>query len=173
MDVAVTRKNGAVEHRGAEGGYKIDIERLQKLLPHRYPMLMVDRIIDVVRGHSAIGIKNVTMNEPYFQGHFPGHPVVPGVMLIESMAQTSAALVLETLGEHAEGKVVYFMFIDNAKFRRPVTPGDQLRIRVVKERQRGNVWKFTGVAMVDGQVVAEASYAAMIINPAELPSRKF
>ncbi|HTU53939.1 MAG TPA: 3-hydroxyacyl-ACP dehydratase FabZ [Acetobacteraceae bacterium] len=172
MDVAVSRKNGAVETNGAESGYKIDIERLQKLLPHRYPMLMVDRIIDVVRGVSAIGIKNVTMNEPYFQGHFPGHPVVPGVMLIESMAQTSAALVLETLGEAAEGKVVYFMFIDNAKFRRPVTPGDQLRIRVVKERQRGNVWKFAGVATVDGQVVAEAAYAAMIINPSELPSRK-
>jgi 3-hydroxyacyl-[acyl-carrier-protein] dehydratase len=172
MDVAVIRKNGAVENDGAEGGYRIDIDRLQKLLPHRYPMLMVDRIVDVVRGRSAIGIKNVTMNEPYFQGHFPGHPVVPGVMIIESMAQTSAALVLETLGEDAEGKVVYFMFIDSAKFRRPVTPGDQMRIRVVKERQRGNVWKFTGMATVDGQLAAEAAYAAMIINPAELPQRK-
>jgi len=172
MDVAVTGKNGAVEGDGSESGYTIDIERLQKLLPHRYPLLMVDRIVDVVRGHSAIGIKNVTMNEPYFQGHFPGHPVVPGVMIVESMAQTSAALVLETLGQDAEGKVVYFMFIDNAKFRRPVTPGDQMRIRVKKERQRANVWKFGAVATVDGQIVAEAAYAAMIMDPAELRSRK-
>ncbi len=173
MDAAVTRKNGALEENGSEVGYRIDIERIQKLLAHRYPMLLVDRMLDVVPNQSATGIKNVTMNEPYFQGHFPGHPVVPGVMIVESMAQTSAALVLETLGEHAEGKVVYFMFIDNAKFRRPVTPGDQMRIRVAKVRQRGNVWKFTAVVEVDGHVAAEASYAAMIINPADLPAQKF
>jgi 3-hydroxyacyl-[acyl-carrier-protein] dehydratase len=174
MDATVTRKNGAVvEEGGAEAGYSIDIERIQKLLAHRYPMLMIDRMHEVVLNQSAIGIKNVTMNEPYFQGHFPGHPIVPGVMLIESMAQTSAALVLETLGQEADGKVVYFMFIDNAKFRRPVTPGDQLRIRVTKERQRGNVWKFAAVATVDGHVAAEATYAAMIIKPDELRRPKF
>jgi 3-hydroxyacyl-[acyl-carrier-protein] dehydratase len=172
MDATVTHGNGSSAESDSAKGYTIGIERIQKVLAHRYPMLMIDRMVEVVHDQSAIGIKNVTMNEPYFQGHFPGHPVVPGVMIIESMAQTSAALVLETLGQESEGKVVYFMFIDNAKFRRPVTPGDQMRIRVMKERRRGNVWKFNAVAMVDGLVAAEATYAAMIVNPSELPQRK-
>jgi 3-hydroxyacyl-[acyl-carrier-protein] dehydratase len=109
-------------------------------------------------------VKNVTVNEHFFQGHFPEHPVMPGVLIIEAMAQTSAVLVVESLGAHAAGRLVYFMTIENAKFRRPVVPGDQLRIHVVRERRRGNVWKFKAVARVDGVSVAEATYAAMIMD---------
>ena len=111
-------------------------------IPHRYPFLMLDRVVDVVLNTSAIGVKNVSVNEPFFAGHFPNHPVMPGVLIIESMAQTAAVLVVETLGPDAAGKLVYFMSIEGAKFRRPVVPGDQLRIHIVKERSRGNVWKF-------------------------------
>ncbi|ONG59070.1 3-hydroxyacyl-[acyl-carrier-protein] dehydratase FabZ [Pseudoroseomonas deserti] len=142
----------------------IDIARIMRAIPHRYPMLLVDRMVDIVLGESAIGIKNVTVNENFFQGHFPAHPVMPGVLIIEAMAQTAAVLVVETLGPSAHGKIVYFMSIENAKFRRPVVPGDQLRIHINKDRQRGNVWKFNAVARVDGVAVAEASYAAMIMD---------
>ena len=114
-----------------------------------------------------VGIKNVSVNESFFQGHFPNHPVMPGVLIIESMAQTAAVLVVETLGPDAAGKVVYFMSIEGAKFRRPVVPGDQLRIHVFKERHRGNVWKFHATARVDDVTVAEATYAAMIMDRAE------
>ena len=141
----------------------VDITTILKTLPHRYPFLLIDRIVDVVLNKSAIGVKNVSINEGFFQGHFPGHPVMPGVLIIEAMAQTAAVLVVETLGERAHGKVVYFMSIEGAKFRRPVVPGDQLRIHVVKERNRGNVWKFHAIARVDGVSVAEATYAAMIM----------
>ncbi len=144
----------------------IDIQRIMHDIPHRYPFLMLDRVVDVVLNKSAIGVKNVSVNEPFFAGHFPNHPVMPGVLIIESMAQTSAVLVVETLGPDAAGKVVYFMSIEGAKFRRPVVPGDQLRIHVAKERNRGNVWKFTAVARVDGVSVAEATYAAMIMDRA-------
>ena len=144
----------------------VDIARIMKLIPHRYPFLLIDRVVDLVRGQSATGIKNVTVNENFFQGHFPGHPVMPGVLIIEAMAQTAAVLVVETLGDDAAGRVVYFMSIEGAKFRRPVGPGDQLRIHINKERSRGNVWKFNAVAKVDGVAVAEATYAAMIMDRA-------
>jgi 3-hydroxyacyl-[acyl-carrier-protein] dehydratase len=142
----------------------VDIARVMHAIPHRYPFLMIDRVVEVVRNRSAIGIKNVSVNEHFFQGHFPGHPVMPGVLIIESMAQTAAVLVVETLGEEAAGKVVYFMSVEGAKFRRPVVPGDQVRIHCTKERNRGNVWKFHAVARVDGVSVAEATYAAMIMD---------
>jgi 3-hydroxyacyl-[acyl-carrier-protein] dehydratase len=144
----------------------IDIHRIMHDIPHRYPFLMLDRVVDVVLNSSAVGVKNVSINEPFFVGHFPNHPVMPGVLIIESMAQTAAVLVVETLGPDAAGKVVYFMSIEGAKFRRPVVPGDQLRVHVIKERNRGNVWKFQAVARVDGVSVAEATYAAMIMDRA-------
>ena len=142
----------------------LDITAIMHAIPHRYPMLMLDRMVDVIPDVSAVGIKNVTANEPFFQGHFPGHPVMPGVLIIESMAQTAAVLVVQSLGPQAAGKVVYFMTIESAKFRRPVVPGDQLRVHVTRERRRGNVWKFSGVARVDGVSVAEATYSAMIMD---------
>ncbi len=142
----------------------IDIARIMHAIPHRYPFLMIDRVVDVRPDRSAVGIKNVSANEGFFEGHFPGHKVMPGVLIIESMAQTAAVLVVETLGPDAAGKLVYFMSIEGAKFRRPVVPGDQLRIHVAKDRRRGNVWKFTAVARVNGVLVAEATYAAMIMD---------
>ena len=141
-----------------------DIAQIMRAIPHRYPFLMVDRVVEVHKNVSAIGIKNVTINENFFQGHFPEHPVMPGVLIIECMAQTAAVLVVETLGPEARGKLVYFMTVENAKFRKPVVPGDQMRVHVVKEKQRGNIWKFTADAKVDGKVVAEATYAAMILD---------
>jgi 3-hydroxyacyl-[acyl-carrier-protein] dehydratase len=144
----------------------VDIARIMHAIPHRYPFLLIDRVVDVVHNRSATGIKNVSVNESFFAGHFPEHPVMPGVLIIESMAQTAAVLVVETLGPDAAGKLVYFMSIEGAKFRRPVVPGDQLRIHVTKERNRGNVWKFNAVARVDGVSVAEATYAAMIMDRA-------
>jgi 3-hydroxyacyl-[acyl-carrier-protein] dehydratase len=142
----------------------VDIHRIMHDIPHRYPFLMLDRVVDVVLNASAIGIKNVSANENFFEGHFPNHPVMPGVLIIESMAQTAAVLVVETLGGDAAGKLVYFMSIEGAKFRRPVVPGDQLRVHVVKERSRGNVWRFHAIAKVDGVGVAEATYSAMIMD---------
>jgi len=144
----------------------IDIARILQAIPHRYPFLMIDRVVDLVTNQSAIGVKNVSVNESFFQGHFPNHPVMPGVLIIEAMAQTAAILVVETLGPDAAGRVVYFMSVEGAKFRRPVVPGDQLRIHCTKLRNRGNVWKFSAVARVDGSSVAEATYAAMIMDRA-------
>jgi 3-hydroxyacyl-[acyl-carrier-protein] dehydratase len=148
----------------AEIGETIDIQRITAMIPHRYPFLLVDRLVDVVAGERAIGIKNVTANEPFFQGHFPERPVMPGVLIIEAMAQTAAVIVVASLGKSAEGKLVYFMSIDSARFRKPVGPGDQLKLHCRKERQRGNVWKFSGEAQVDGVVVADATYTAMIMD---------
>lgn len=144
----------------------IDILGIMQAIPHRHPFLLIDRVVEVKRNQSAVGVKNVSVNESFFAGHFPGHPVMPGVLIIESMAQTAAVLVVETLGPDARGKVVYFMSIEGAKFRRPVMPGDQMRVHVTKERNRGNVWKFNGVARVDGVAVAEATFAAMIMDRA-------
>jgi 3-hydroxyacyl-[acyl-carrier-protein] dehydratase len=121
-------------------------------------------VIDVIPYASATGIKNVSINEPHFQGHFPQRPVMPGVLIVEAMAQTAGVLVVHSLGPEAEGKLVYFMTIDNARFRRPVVPGDTLHIHVVKERNRANVWKFKGEAKVGDTLVAEATYSAMILD---------
>ncbi len=142
----------------------IDLLRIMEMIPHRYPFLMIDRVIDVVRDASAVGIKNVTVNEPHFQGHFPSRPIMPGVLIVEAMAQTAGVLVVHTLGPESEGKLVYFMTIDDARFRKPVTPGDTLHIHVVKQRSRGNVWKFKGEARVEGTLVAEATFSAMIVD---------
>ena len=141
-----------------------DIQRIMELIPHRYPLLLVDRLEEIILGESAIGVKNVTFNEPHFQGHFPSAPVMPGVLIVEAMAQTAAALVIATLGADAEGKLVYFMTIDNARFRRQVTPGDQLRMHVTKTRSRATVWKFDGKAYVGDKLAAEASFGAMIAS---------
>jgi 3-hydroxyacyl-[acyl-carrier-protein] dehydratase len=147
-----------------ESAITINLQRVLEMIPHRYPFLMIDRVEDVITGTSAVGVKNVTINEPFFQGHFPSEPVMPGVLIIEAMAQTAAVLVVHTLGKAFEGKLVYFMSVDSARFRKPVVPGDQLRIHVVKDRHRGMVWKFNAEAKVDGVLVAEATYAAMILD---------
>lgn len=144
----------------------IDIQKIMTMIPHRYPILLVDRVIEHVPGESAIGLKNVTMNEPHFMGHFPGFPVMPGVLIIEAMAQTAAIVVVEALGPEAAGKVVYFMTIDDARFRKPVVPGDSLHIHVEKVQSRAQVWKFKGRAMVGDKVCAEATFSAMITDTA-------
>ncbi len=139
----------------------VDIHKLLELLPHRYPFLLVDRIIDIDADNSAVGIKNVTFNEPHFLGHFPGQPVMPGVLIVEAMAQTAGAIcILSQKSDRPD--LVYFMTIDNAKFRRPVVPGDRLEIHVRKIKQRGNIWRFACEALVEGVKVAEAEIAAMI-----------
>lgn len=141
-----------------------DILRVLKLLPHRYPFLMIDRITDIDGDDSAIGVKNVTINEPFFQGHFPNFPVMPGVMLIEGMAQTAGAICVAHVGEHYQPQLVYFMGIERAKFRKPVLPGDTVHFHVRKIRNRGPVWRFACEAKVDGGLVAEAEISAMIVD---------
>ena len=143
---------------------EIDTNRISELIPHRYPFLMIDRVRSIKLGDSAVGVKNVTINEPYFAGHFPGSPVMPGVMIIESMAQTAGCLVALTLGKEAEGKLVYFMTVDNARFRKPVLPGDRLEVAVKKVRNRNSVWKFSGKAYVDGGSVADAVFSAVLLD---------
>ncbi|MDC0033481.1 3-hydroxyacyl-ACP dehydratase FabZ [Alphaproteobacteria bacterium] len=142
----------------------IEIERIMSMIPHRYPFLLVDRVVDLVEGESATGIKNVSINETFFQGHFPSHPVMPGVLIVEAMAQTAGVVVIHSLGTTEAAKMVYFMSIESARFRKPVTPGDTLRIHVNKRAKRGNAWKFSAQAKVDGVVVADASYSAMIAD---------
>ncbi|MCX7354226.1 MAG: 3-hydroxyacyl-ACP dehydratase FabZ [Alphaproteobacteria bacterium] len=145
-------------------GIEIDITRIMEMIPHRYPFLMIDRVVDAVSNVGAIGVKQVSYNEPYFQGHFPQRPVMPGVMIVEAMAQTAAVLVVHTLGPDAEGKLVYFMSVDNARFRKPVFPGQTLMIHVKKDRNRGNVWRFIAEVKSDGVLVADATYSAMILD---------
>ncbi len=140
----------------------MDIKEIQKLLPHRYPFLLVDRIIDIEPGIKAVGIKNVTINEEFFQGHFPGHPIMPGVLIIEALAQVAGVLAFRS--GISEGKSVYFMSIEKAKFRKPVVPGDQLRLEISIVQQRGNVWKFSGNAVVEEKVVAETEFTAMVTD---------
>lgn len=143
---------------------KFNVEEIKKMIPHRYPFLMIDKVVNVKPGESCVGVKLVTNNEPHFEGHFPNHPVMPGVLIIESMAQSAAVLVVHTMGERAHGKIVYFMSIDEARFRKPVVPGDVLYVHCDVERSRGNVWRFKGEARVDGQRVADATYSAMIMD---------
>ncbi|MEK9684239.1 MAG: 3-hydroxyacyl-ACP dehydratase FabZ [Rhodospirillaceae bacterium] len=142
----------------------VDINRIMEMIPHRYPFLMIDRVLNIVPDQSATGVKNVTVNETHFQGHFPNHPIMPGVLIIESMAQTSAVVVMATLGSSSEGRAVYFMSIENARFRKPVVPGDTLMVDVQKKANRGGVWKFFAKASVDGSIVAEATITAMLTD---------
>ena len=142
----------------------LNTARVMQMIPHRYPFLMIDRVVDVVANESATGIKNVTINEPYFQGHFPSHPVMPGVLIVEAMAQSAAVLVVHSLGPESEGKLVYFMSIHDARFRKPVGPGDRLEIHVFKRQSRSNVWKLGAEVRVDGTLVADATFAAMILD---------
>ena len=144
-----------------------DIARVMKLLPHRYPFLLIDALKEMDGDNSCIGIKNVTINEPFFQGHFPDYPVMPGVLIIEGLAQTAGALCVHSLGEDYKPQIVYFMGIDRAKFRRPVRPGDTLHYHVRKIRSRGRTWRFFGEAKVNGHVVAEAEVSAMIVDTPE------
>ena len=142
----------------------IDIKRIMEMIPHRYPFLLIDRVMNIVLGESATGLKNVTINENFFQGHFPGAPVMPGVLIVEAMAQSAAVLVMHTLGSIAHGKVVYFMSVEDAKFRKPVLPGDVLELHCEAQKSRGNIWKFSAVAKVGSAKVAEAVYTAMIVD---------
>jgi 3-hydroxyacyl-[acyl-carrier-protein] dehydratase len=158
MSKVVTMENKEVADR------MIPIERIMEMIPHRYPFLMIERIIDFMPDQYAIGLKNVSINEQHFIGHFPGKPVMPGVLIIEAMAQTAAVLVVHTMGKNAEGKLVYFMSIDECRFRKPVVPGDSLHVRVDKQQSRRNVWKFACVATVGETKVAEAIISAMIVD---------
>ena len=144
-----------------------DIAKVMKFLPHRYPFLLLDRMYDMNGDESCIGLKNVTINEPFFQGHFPQYPVMPGVLIIEGLAQTAGALCVSSLGEDYKAELVCFMGIDKAKFRKPVLPGSQLHYHVRKIRNRGRVWRFYGEAKVDGAVVAEAEISAMLADTAD------
>lgn len=142
----------------------LDVEDIKRMIPHRFPFLMIDRVTNLIAETSAVGLKNVTVNEPHFEGHFPTRPVMPGVLIIEAMAQTAAVLVVATLGQEVAGQLVYFMTIDQARFRKPVVPGDRLELAVVKEQRRLGMWKFKGRATVDGQLVAEATIGAKIMG---------
>lgn len=142
----------------------IDILRIMEMIPHRAPFLLVDRVIALEEGKEITALKNVTYNEPFFVGHFPTRPVMPGVLIIEAMAQASAVLVVQTVGDEIAGKLVYFMSIEEARFRKPVVPGDSLHIRATVLRNRKNVWKFACEALVEGEKVAEATISAMIMD---------
>ena len=141
----------------------LNIEQIKECLPHRYPMLMIDRVEDLVLGESATGIKNVTVNEPFFMGHFPSRPIMPGVFIVEAMGQTSGVVVAKTMNLEKSGGLVYFMTMDNVRFRKLVEPGDTLRMLVKKDRSRGNVWRFKGEAFVGDSLVTEAVFTAMIV----------
>jgi 3-hydroxyacyl-[acyl-carrier-protein] dehydratase len=145
----------------------LDIRELLTLLPHRYPFLLIDKIVEIDSDNSAVGIKNVTFNEPHFQGHFPGHPVMPGVLIVEAMAQVAGAISLKAAGGD-KPSLVYFLTIDGAKFRKPVVPGDRLEIRVQRLKKRGNISRFACEAFVEGTKVAEAEISAMLSAPGDV-----
>jgi 3-hydroxyacyl-[acyl-carrier-protein] dehydratase len=140
----------------------IHINEIMEILPHGYPFLLVDRIVELELGKRVVGIKNVTINEPFFQGHFPGQPIMPGVLIVEAMAQTAGILAFKSMPDEVRKKAVYFMAIDKVRFRRPVLPGDQVRMEMAVSRQRKSVWSFAGKAYVEGQLVAEAELMAML-----------
>ena len=147
----------------SEPKYVLDVEGIQRLLPHRPPFLLVDRVLSFEKDTSLTAIKGVTMNEPFFAGHFPGHPVMPGVLILEALAQAAGLLACLSLPpEEVSDTVTYLMSIDGARFRRPVVPGDRLELQVVVTKRKGNIWKQTGKALVDGEVVAEAEFMAML-----------
>ncbi len=150
----------------------IGIEQILKSIPHRYPLLLVDKIIAIEENKSIVGIKNVTFNEPHFTGHFPDKPIMPGVLIIEAMAQTASVMVMNSDGRTLEDSLVYFMSIDNAKFRKPVIPGDVLELHIEVLQNRGAVWKMAGIAKVGGTKVAEAEFSAMIVDKAKQDSNK-
>jgi 3-hydroxyacyl-[acyl-carrier-protein] dehydratase len=140
----------------------IEINEIMKILPHAYPFLLVDRILEIEPDKRIVGIKNVTYNEPFFPGHFPGHPIMPGVLIVEAMAQTAGVLAFKSMPEQEQGKPVFFMGIDHARFRRPVVPGDQLRLELEITKHRQSIWGFKGKALVDGKPAAEAELLAML-----------
>ena len=143
----------------------IDIDQIKKLIPHRAPFLLIDKVELVGSDSEATGIKNVSGNEPYFVGHFPDFPVMPGVLIVEALAQTASVMVAATAPDLAAGKLVFLTTVENARFRQPVRPGDVVKLHVVKHTQKGALWKFAGKASVDGKIVAEAAFGAMIVDP--------
>lgn len=143
----------------------LDISQIMAMIPHRYPFLMLDRVTSIISWKSAVGIKNLTYNEPFFQGHFPARPVMPGVLTIEAMAQTAGVLVVHSLGEAGRNKLVYFMSIEEARFRKPLFPGDQMELHVEYVQHRRNVWKFRGEARVGSALHAEGVFSAMVLDP--------
>ncbi len=145
------------------GGMTLDIDQIKAMIPHRDPFLLIDQVTQVVSGTSAVGIKNLSVDEPFFKGHFPDHPIMPGVLIIEAMAQTSAVLVVESTRNETVG-MVYFMSIEQARFRKPVFPGDSLYLHVEKQHTRGRVWKFKGEARVKGDLMDDAVFTAMIME---------
>ena len=148
---------------------RADIQMIQRILPHRYPFLLVDKVEEIDGTQSSVGYKNVTMNEPHFQGHFPGTPIMPGVTIVEAMAQTAGVMVGVALDQMDKDMLIYFMSIDNCKFRRKVVPGDVLRmdLKTVRGKPGGKIWKFSGVATVEGEMAAEAEFMAMLDLPKE------
>ncbi|WP_375395282.1 3-hydroxyacyl-ACP dehydratase FabZ [uncultured Sphingomonas sp.] len=158
------RTDGSISSPATAGG-GLDIGRIMAALPHRYPMLLVDRVVAIVPDVSIDAIKAVTINEPFFHGHFPGRPIMPGVLIVEALAQAAGILAVQSLGLSGTGKLVYFMAIDGAKFRKPVEPGVLLQLNAMFVQKRASVCKFAGVAKIDGKVVAEANFTAMIADP--------
>jgi UDP-3-O-[3-hydroxymyristoyl] N-acetylglucosamine deacetylase/3-hydroxyacyl-[acyl-carrier-protein] dehydratase len=157
------KKKIVSRYSSAGNGVVFDINSILDIMPHRYPFLLIDRILDLVPDKRVVALKNVTINEPFFQGHFPGHPIMPGVLILEAMAQAGGVLLLNAI-ENPQTKVVYFMSIDNARFRRPVMPGDQLRFELEMHAFRRNTCKMSGKAFVDGTVVANADFMAMVMD---------